>query len=71
MRTGQSEAQRRHLRRILIVFAIEVVLLPIAGLGGAWAWLLIPMLLAAAIGLREALQLRRSINAGADAQPNE
>jgi hypothetical protein len=56
-----SVEQRRHLRRILACFVAVVVLLPISGLGGAAAWLLVPMLVIAALGLREAIRLRRTI----------
>lgn len=55
-------AQRAHLRRILVAFVLVVVLLPLAGLGGTLTWLLLlPMLAAAALGLREAILLRRSV----------
>lgn len=55
-------AQRVHLRRILISFGIVVVLMPLVGMGGALAWLLlVPMLVVAALGLREAIRLRRSV----------
>lgn len=60
--------QQRHLRRILLVFFIVVVLLPIAGVGGWLAVLLIPMLLAGALGLREAIALRRSVQRHGDAR---
>ncbi len=53
--------QRRHLRRILIAFFVVVVLLPIAGLGGALYWLLVPLVLVAAFALREGLRLRRLV----------
>lgn len=53
--------QRRHLRRILIGFFSIVVLLPLAGLGGAWSWLLLVLLVIAALSLREAIALRRSV----------
>lgn len=55
-------AQRGHLRRILLAFLVVVVLLPVVGLGGTLAWLLLlPMLGVAAFGLREAIRLRRSV----------
>lgn len=56
-----SDEQRRHLRRILACFLFVVVLLPIAGLGGRLWWLLVPMLVAAVLGLREAIRLRRTV----------
>lgn len=52
--------ERRHLRRILVAFAIVVIVLPLVALGPATAaWLLVPLLLVAAAALREALRLRR------------
>lgn len=54
--------QRAHLRRILAVFVLVVVVLPFAGLGGAWGWLLVPVLVLAGLALREAIQLRRSVS---------
>ena len=53
--------QRRHLRRILACFLFVVILLPLSGLGDAWAWLLVPMLVVAAFGMREAVRLRRTV----------
>lgn len=53
--------QRTHLRRILVCFAVVVVLLPLAGLGDTLGLLLLPMLAVAAYGLREAVRLRRSV----------
>lgn len=53
--------QRRHLSRILRAFLVMVVLLPLAGLGGAWSWLLLPLVVVAALALREAVRLRRSV----------
>ena len=60
-----SAEQRGHLRRILLCFLAVVILLPLSGLGDAWAWLFIPMLLVAAIGLREAVRLRRTVTRSA------
>lgn len=60
-----SAQQRRHLRRILLCFLAVVVLLPLSGLGGRWAWLVIPMLAIAGLGLREAVRLRRTITRSA------
>lgn len=60
-----TDEQRRHLRRILLCFLLVVVLLPLSGLGGALAWLLVPMLAVAAIGLREAVRLRRTVTRSA------
>ena len=37
------------------------VLLPIAGIGGAWAIALVPALMIAVFAVREAVQLRRSV----------
>ncbi|MCW2922428.1 MAG: hypothetical protein JWL76_2302 [Thermoleophilia bacterium] len=54
--------QRAHLRRIMIGFVVVVVLLPFAGLGGAWSWLLLPVLVFAGFALREAIRLRRSVS---------
>ena len=54
--------QRLRLRRILIAFVAIGVLLPIAGIGDAFAWLLVPMLVLAAWALREGILLRRSVN---------
>jgi hypothetical protein len=53
--------QRRHLRRILRGFVALIVLLPFAGLGGAWAYLILPALAAAFFASREAMLLRRSV----------
>lgn len=53
--------QRRHLSRILRAFVVVVVLLPLAGLGGGWSWLLLPLVVVAALALREAIRLRRSV----------
>lgn len=53
--------QRQHLSRILRAFLVVVVLLPFAGLGGAWAWLLLPLVVVAALAFREAVRLRRSV----------
>jgi hypothetical protein len=53
--------QRAHLRRILVAFVVIVVLLPLANLGGAWALVLVPLLLVAAFALREGVRLRRSL----------
>ena len=53
--------QRRHLRRILRAFVAVVVLLPFAGLGGVWAYLLLPLLACATFAIREAMLLRRSV----------
>lgn len=62
VRAAQVAAEQRgHLRRILASFIAVVLLLPLAGIGGSWAWLLIPILLVAAHALREALRLRRSV----------
>lgn len=55
------EQQRRHLRRIMFGFVAVVLLLPIAGLGGALSWLLLPVVAIAAFALREAIRLRRSV----------
>jgi hypothetical protein len=52
--------QRAHLRRILVCFVAIVVLLPFAGIGGAWGWLLLPVLVLAGRALREAIRLRQS-----------
>jgi uncharacterized membrane protein YdbT with pleckstrin-like domain len=57
----RTPAQRRHLRRILWAFLIVVVLLPAVGLGGAWSWLLVPLLLVAVFAAREAYLLRRTL----------
>lgn len=57
-----AEQQRRHLRRIMSGFVIVVLLLPIAGFGGAWSWLLLPIVAVAALALREAVRLRRSVS---------
>lgn len=56
-----ASAQRRHLRRIMVGFVVVVLLLPIASIGGALAWLFLPLLAAASLSLREAIQLRRSV----------
>jgi len=64
-----AAAQRQHLRRILAAFAVVVVLLPIAGFGGALGWLILPMLAAAAFALREAIGLRRSVNRSGRVHP--
>lgn len=68
-------AQRRHLRRILAAFVVVVVLLPLAGLGGALGWLLVPILLVAALALREGIRLRRSVrrygHAGVSVPPRD
>lgn len=56
-----TRRQRSLLRRILASFVVVVVLLPLTGLGGAWTWLLIPMLAAAAFGFVAAVRLRRSV----------
>ncbi len=53
--------QRRHLRRIMVGFVLVVLLLPFAGLGGAWSWLLLPILALSGLALREAIRLRRSV----------
>jgi hypothetical protein len=53
--------QRRHLRRILRGFVAVVVLLPLAGLGGTWAYLLLPTIAAAVFATREAVLLRQSV----------
>ncbi|MCB0880450.1 MAG: hypothetical protein KDC46_15885 [Thermoleophilia bacterium] len=53
--------QQRHLRRILRAFFAVIVLLPIAGIGGAWAIALVPALMIAVFAVREAVQLRRSV----------
>lgn len=53
--------QARHLRRIMLAFVVVVVLLPLAGIGGALGWLLVPLLLVAAFAVREAVRLRRSV----------
>ena len=55
--------QNAHLRRILLTFLIVVALLPLVALGEAWSMLLVPLLVAAAVGLREAIRLRRSVRA--------
>lgn len=55
------DQQRRHLRRIMFGFVAVVLLLPIAGLGGALSWLLLPVVVIAALALREAIRLRRSV----------
>lgn len=57
----RTPEQRRHLRRILSSFVFVVVALPFALLGGRWSLLLVPLVLAAAFALREALLLRRSL----------
>ncbi len=57
-----AEEQRRHLRRIMAGFVIVVLLLPFAGIGGAWSWLLLPVIAVAALALREAIRLRRSVS---------
>lgn len=56
-----AQAQRAHLRRILVCFVVVVLTLPLAGLGGPWSWLLLPILVVAALALREAVRLRRSV----------
>ncbi|MCW2925332.1 MAG: hypothetical protein JWM98_2736 [Thermoleophilia bacterium] len=48
------------MRRVLAAFAVVVVLLPVAALGGAWTLVLVPLVLSSAVALREALRLRRS-----------
>lgn len=53
--------QNAHLRRILGAFFVVIVLLPLSLLGGAFSVLLLPLLAAAALALREAVQLRRSV----------
>jgi fatty acid desaturase len=60
-----SAEQRRHLRRILACFVLVVVLLPLSGMGDAWAWLLVPMLLVAVFGMVEAIRLRRTVTRSA------
>jgi hypothetical protein len=60
-----SLEQRRHLRRILLCFLAVVILLPLSALGDAWAWLFVPMLVLAAVGLREAVRLRRTVTRSA------
>ena len=57
-----AEQQRRHLRRIMLGFVTVVLLLPIAGLGGSWSWVLLPVIAVSALALREAIRLRRSVN---------
>ena len=64
-----ARVQRGHLRRILAAFAAIVVTLPIAALGGQLYWLLAPMLIVAALALREAMRLRRSIHASGRVMP--
>lgn len=56
-----AKAQSAHLRRIMLAFFAVVVLLPLAGLGGALGWLLVPLLLVASFAVREAVRLRRSV----------
>lgn len=56
-----AEEQGAHLRRILVGFAIVVVLLPLAGLGNAFGWLLLPLLAVGAWTFREGMRLRRSV----------
>ncbi len=53
--------QRALLRQILVAFVVVVLLLPLAGLGGALSWLLVPILVVAAFALRSAIRLRRSV----------
>lgn len=53
--------QRRHLRRIMYGFLVLVILMPLAGLGGAWSLLILPALAAAGFATREAVLLRRSV----------
>ncbi|MCW2949156.1 MAG: hypothetical protein JWN41_169 [Thermoleophilia bacterium] len=52
--------QRRRIRRIWSAFAVIVVLLPLVALGGAWAFVLVPLLLVALLAMREARALRRT-----------
>lgn len=59
---GVVAQQRAHLRRIMFGFVAVVLLLPFAGLGGYWSWLLLPVVVVAALALREAIRLRRSVN---------
>lgn len=54
-------AQRRHLRRIMLVFALVLPLLPLAVLGRSFSWLFLPLVAASAVALWEALRLRRSV----------
>lgn len=63
--------QRRHLSRILAAFVVVVVLLPFAGLGGGWSWLLLPLVVVAAFALREAIRLRRSVRTHGNAAGHE
>ncbi|MEO6867414.1 MAG: hypothetical protein ABI200_05285 [Gaiellales bacterium] len=56
-----AQQQSVHLRRILVRFLFVVVLLPFVGLGGMWSFALVPLLLVAALALREALALRQSV----------
>ncbi len=54
--------QRAHLRRIMVGFVAVIVLLPLAGLGGGWSWLLLPVLAFAGLALRQAIRLRASVS---------
>jgi hypothetical protein len=60
--------QRRHLRRILLAFVVVVVAMPLGAVGGAWALALVPALVAAALAVREAVLLRRSVRRHGDAR---
>ena len=59
--TEVAAQQRRHLHRIMLGFVVVVVLLPIASVGGGLAVLFLPLLAAASLALREAIQLRASV----------
>jgi fatty acid desaturase len=59
--SGQTPEQRRHLRRILVAFVIVVLLMPVTIFGGAWWFVLVPMVLVAAFALREGIRLRRTV----------
>jgi hypothetical protein len=56
-----ADTQRRHLRRIMWCFLIVVIALPIAGLGGTWTYLLLPLVAVSALALREGMALRQSV----------
>ena len=66
---GPTHEQRRHLRRILATFVVVVVALPFVALGGAWSWVLVALLLVAAVGVREAVLLRRTVSRAPELEP--
>ncbi len=61
--------QHRHLRRILVAFAVVIVLVPIVALGGSvGALLLILLLVVGVLAALAAARLRRSVRRHGDAR---